>query len=696
MTFFHRTLIAIVIGLSASFLAGGVLIHAQGTGTISTLDQWTGTTTPDTAITQRTSNKSIKITGLTTGLCLTLNASNILTTTTCGSGGSGGSTWSTTTSQVAGRLINYPNNTTDIVAIGSNATTSAEYWFDPNAGISYLSGNVGIGTAAPTAKLEVVAGTLTDQQNALKITATQPTVTTAQQNAIDLQITSAGSSSQTNVGMQLNYLAGYTGSNPTVAARFVNQAASVGTGAIVTNGNLGGNFQSTATTIGTNLGFFGNAQGGNVNVGAMARAITAKNSATNIGVLGAALNTGTTPIQIGGFFGLMSGDPTFESGALIADNGSQTSPIFLARDNGTKVFVINDGGNVGIGTSTPNNKLDIYSTTKAAIGFSGDSGGTYKWTIGMDVTNGGRFSIASSTALGTTDRFVIAGNGNVGIASSSPVAQLVLGSGGTNATTQTFQIDSGSATGGFNFIKLTRNGSEKAGIVVAGAASQGVVGAIENDLTIRSTQDIFLSANSGVTPHFVVKNSGNVGIGTTSPARTFSLVGNSYFAGTILGTSTVAFTGLTGATGGTNQDVCIVAGTGDLVNETTGSCVVSSRRFKHDIKDLAISGLDALKTLIPRTFKRDGEDIVRYGFIAEEVAETDPHLATYGTDGLPRGLDDHALIAVLTSAMQEMNAKVEKLEVEVARLQKNKNGGVLPNYQLKQCTNYDANNTDRR
>lgn len=66
--------------------------------------------------------------------CATFS-SNLLTSTgvPCGSGGgSGGGTWSTTTSQVAGTLINYPNNATDVVAIGSNATTSAEFWFDPN------------------------------------------------------------------------------------------------------------------------------------------------------------------------------------------------------------------------------------------------------------------------------------------------------------------------------------------------------------------------------------------------------------------------------------------------------------------------------------------------------------------------------------------------------------------------------------
>lgn len=64
-------------------------------------------------------------------------SSNVLVSTgsACGSGGGGGGggTFSTTTSQVSGQLINYPNNATDIVNIGSNSTTTGEFWFDPNA-----------------------------------------------------------------------------------------------------------------------------------------------------------------------------------------------------------------------------------------------------------------------------------------------------------------------------------------------------------------------------------------------------------------------------------------------------------------------------------------------------------------------------------------------------------------------------------
>lgn len=55
-----------------------------------------------------------------------------------GGGGGSGGTWATTTSQVAGELINHPNNNSDVVVIGASATTSANYYIDPNINFAFL------------------------------------------------------------------------------------------------------------------------------------------------------------------------------------------------------------------------------------------------------------------------------------------------------------------------------------------------------------------------------------------------------------------------------------------------------------------------------------------------------------------------------------------------------------------------------
>ncbi len=87
-------------------------------------------------------------------------------------------------------------------------------------------------------------------------------------------------------------------------------------------------------------------------------------------------------------------------------------------------------GKVGIGTSTPNQKLGIFANAAdSAIEFSTVSGTAEKWTIGIDDSDAAKFKISSSSALGTNDRFVIDGNGNVGIGASSPTAKLEINTG---------------------------------------------------------------------------------------------------------------------------------------------------------------------------------------------------------------------------------------------------------------------------
>jgi hypothetical protein len=166
---------------------------------------------------------------------------------------------------------------------------------------------------------------------------------------------------------------------------------------------------------------------------------------------------------------------------------------------------------VTIGTSSPAsqlspNKQTIYSTTKSDILFSGASGSTYKWTLGMDVTNGGRFTIASSTALGTNDRFTITGAGNTGIGTTTPWATLAV-----NPT---------------------------AGL----AANQFAVG-------------------SSTATNFLIDNSGRVGLGTTSPGTILSIQGVGNFD---TGTSTFSSSGGLNITAGcfAVRGVCVGGGTG--------------------------------------------------------------------------------------------------------------------------------------
>lgn len=239
-------------------------------------------------------------------------------------------------------------------------------------------GVIQFGTTAGTAtgawlaaKGTLTGGTLADQAQVLAITATQPTTITAEQSAVKWIITSAGSSNQANEAFYLNYAAGYTGSSATFGLNVDNQAAGAGATLINVAGsgpvaNIGQYGTSLATTAGTNIGIGGFARGGNVNSGLIGIATTAKNSATNIGVTGTGLNTGTSPVQIGGFFSLNQTTVPTVSAALIADNGAQTDAIFLARDNNTTIFSIIDGGFVGIGVAaSTSTQMNVVAGTTA-------------------------------------------------------------------------------------------------------------------------------------------------------------------------------------------------------------------------------------------------------------------------------------------------------------------------------------------
>lgn len=156
---------------------------------------------------------------------------------------------------------------------------------------------------------------------------------------------------------------------------------------------------------------------------------------------------------------------------------------------------------------------------------------------------------------------------------------------------------------------------------------------------------------------------------TSTPAG-ITINGNAGTSGLYVGTSTPGATGLavngtvflhnlTSATGGTNEPLCITATPNQVIEETTTVCAVSSREFKHDIVPLDLNALKMVSDLNPVIYSYN-DDMAsdyqdrKFGFIAEEVAEIDPHLAEYGLKGEARNLDDRGIMAVLVKAFKEM------------------------------------------
>jgi hypothetical protein len=235
----------------------------------------------------------------------------------------------------------------------------------------------------------------------------------------------------------------------------------------------------------------------------------------------------------------------------------------------------------------------------------------------------------SASGSSPSERMRITSAGLVGLGTSSPTAPLTVI--GANNTTQA--IFSGTL------------GTTNRGLRIATDVSSG-----NNDIAILDAQApagqlVFQTVS---TERLRITNTGNVGIGTTSPAALL------HANGTIRYTNRPAAGTITAIGFDTN---------GDLKASS------SSLRYKHDIADY-VKGLDDVMQLRPVSFKFNGEENTNIGFIAEEVDQLGlTEVMLYDEDGQPEGIIYANMVSLLTKAIQEQQAMIAELQTKVAALE---------------------------
>lgn len=202
-----------------------------------------------------------------------------------------------------------------------------------------------------------------------------------------------------------------------------------------------------------------------------------------------------------------------------------TNGFTMGQDASSNVYYLFDGGNVGIGTTSPNAKLqvegqDIYLTGNtdnrirfSNYGFTGNSMGAaigYIYGTANTQEQGNIAFYTNPNFNGTgslTERMRITSSGNVGIGTTSPSNKL--------------HVLSSISDWGFR--------SENTKSLMVSSHGDGYGMAIES---ASNTSSIYLlkvaggnGTSIGTNEYFRITGTGNVGIGTTSPATKLDVAG---------------------------------------------------------------------------------------------------------------------------------------------------------------------------
>jgi hypothetical protein len=414
---------------------------------------------------------------------------------------------------VSSRIVNTSDGAASLIL--QNGLSSIKSWtlntssvasgdFDITQGINssgtsrlYInsSGNIGIGTTSPLAKLD-----------------TRGDIHISDGSGIKTRIRTGGIIDFTNFAESLY-------ANATITANTLSLLGNNGTGIYVnTTGNVG---------IGTTTPAFGGSSStsirkylsikGDSDIGAIQLA-TGASDGDNITIGNLEfidLNQTGADKRVGWIS--MS-----QSGTIAGNRGTYLR--FATKLDGGSIseqLRITSNGNVGIGTSIPGSKLEINGVSANSLALDIRANGTTSQSFGARIyagSNSSDYSFRIRNVTDTQEILYIRGDGNLGIGTSSPLTKLHINSSevAVGAYQQVLQGTSGGYGAGISFQSaLGTSGAikEMARITSDGEASWSSLSASTQVAGLR-----FYTTNNGTTSERLrINGSGNVGIGTTSP-----------------------------------------------------------------------------------------------------------------------------------------------------------------------------------
>ena len=363
----------------------------------------------------------------------------------------------------------------------------------------------------------------------------------------------------------------------------------------------------------------------------------------------------------GAGFGLYGNNFTNYAGTMLVqagnvDNGgTYDGRIRFSAGNVDRMTILRSG-NVGIGTTSPNEQLEITGNlrlpaTTATTGiiyaagnrfihsygsfntFVGEYAGNFTLSGGFN-TGVGNWALGNNSGAGNTAVGAAALSGNQGGGSNTAL--------GREALTTNTSGSSNTAAGSHALYDNTTGAQNTAvgddALRNSGGGNNTALGYAAGSALTSGSYNIYIG-NSGTS-----SESNTIRIGSAAnQTKAF-----------IAGVSGVLVTG--GST-------VYIDGNGQL-----GNLIASSRRFKHQIEGLG-SRSRVIYDLNPVSFlyngELDSEGQTQYGLIAEEVAEAAPDLVIYDEAGQPLSVRYEQLVPLLLNELQVKNAKDEAQQAQI-------------------------------
>ncbi len=368
-----------------------------------------------------------------------------------------------------------------------------------------VTGNVGIGDTSPDDKLDIEDSALGynftfGSSGVVFSTATSDVITMAASGDISL---SAGTQTYAS-GLTVDATNGYVGIGTASPTTTLDVAGSI-RGGVTTNIVLGNVSVANEVPSGTILDTTG--------------------TGANLSLLANA-DTGATGIKTGIYYYKGSGGG-WMSGLEIANTSSGYGNLLLMKS----------GGNVGIGDTSPDDKLDIEDSA-LGYNFTFGTGGVVFSTATSDVitmASSGDISLSAGSFTTVSGLTVDATNGYVGMGTASPTVRLEVYGGD-------IKINNTNNSYSQLYFSPARNGTETWLVRNQGAT---------NDLHFTPY------TTNGDTPAVVFQETGNVGIGDSTPDDKLDIENSTLGYGFTFGSSGVVFSTAT-------SDVITMASSGDI------------------------------------------------------------------------------------------------------------------------------------